>query len=46
VQENLKAQKYLRYVDDFAIFSNDLIYLKFAKQEIQNYANSRMKCNA
>ncbi len=37
MQENLKAQKYLRYVDDFAIFSNDLIYLKFAKQEIQNY---------
>jgi retron-type reverse transcriptase len=42
-QDNLKAKKYLRYVDDFAIFSNDLVYLKFVKQEIHNYlANLRL----
>lgn len=28
VKENLKATKYLRYVDDFAIFSNDKSYLQ------------------
>jgi retron-type reverse transcriptase len=37
VKEKLKAQKYLRYVDDFAVFADDLDYLKFVKQEIQNY---------
>jgi len=43
VKENLKAKKYLRYVDDFAIFSDDLDYLKFAKQEMQKYlANLRL----
>jgi RNA-directed DNA polymerase len=37
VKEKLKAQKYLRYVDDFALFSNDLDFLKSANLEIANY---------
>jgi retron-type reverse transcriptase len=37
VKENLKAKKYLRYVDDFAIFSDDRDFLKSANLEIENY---------
>jgi RNA-directed DNA polymerase len=37
VKETLKAKKYLRYVDDFALFSDDRNFLKFARLEIENY---------
>ena len=37
VKEELNAQKYLRYVDDFAIFSDDYDYLVNTKLEIQKY---------
>jgi len=37
VKEQLKARKYLRYVDDFALFSDDLGFLETAKPEIEAY---------
>ncbi len=37
VKEKLKASKYLRYVDDFALFSDDYDYLQQAWLEIQGY---------
>ena len=37
VKENLKAKKYLRYVDDFALFSDDRDFLKSANLEIESY---------
>ena len=37
VKERLQAKRYLRYVDDFAMFSDDLDFLKSAKQEIEIY---------
>lgn len=40
VKEELKAKKYLRYVDDFAIFSDNYDYLVNAKLEIQDYLNT------
>jgi retron-type reverse transcriptase len=40
IKENLKAKKYLRYVDDFALFSNDLAFLKDARVEIHAYLAS------
>jgi retron-type reverse transcriptase len=44
VQEQLKASKYLRYVDDFTLFSNDHSFLKAARESIEQYlANLRLK---
>ncbi len=40
VKEQLKARKYLRYVDDFALFADDWDYLVSARQEIENYLTS------
>lgn len=37
VKEQLKATKYLRYVDDFALFSDDWHYLAEARQAIEDY---------
>lgn len=37
VKEELKATKYVRYVDDFALFSDDQEYLKAARLAIENY---------
>lgn len=37
VKEQLKARKYLRYVDDFAVFSDDKIFLSEAKLAIEDY---------
>jgi len=37
VTENLKAGQYLRYVDDFALFSDDYGFLAEAKQAIATY---------
>lgn len=37
VKETLKARKYLRYVDDFALFSDDRDWLKWARGEIEAY---------
>lgn len=37
VKQDLKAKKYLRYVDDFALFADDRDFLKFAKLEIEKY---------
>ena len=40
VKEQLKAKKYLRYVDDFALFSDDRQYLTDARFQIDNYVSS------
>lgn len=37
VKEDLKASQYLRYVDDFALFSDDRLFLVEARQEIERY---------
>lgn len=37
IKENLHTQKYLRYVDDFALFSNDFNFLKLARVEIIDF---------
>lgn len=44
VKENLKASKYLRYVDDFALFSDDKRFLQDARLAIEDYlAGLRLK---
>ena len=37
VKEQLKAQSYLRYVDDFALFSDDRTFLQSARIAIEDY---------
>jgi len=37
VKEQLKAEKYVRYVDDFALFSDDEQFLADARLAIENY---------
>jgi RNA-directed DNA polymerase len=37
VQEQLKASQYLRYVDDFALFSDDHGFLQAAREAIESY---------
>lgn len=37
IKETLKCQKYVRYVDDFALFSDNKNYLKSAKIAIEAY---------
>ena len=37
VKEQLKASKYLRYVDDFALFSDDYQFLKNSRIAIEDY---------
>lgn len=37
VKEQLKVQCYLRYVDDFALFSNNYHFLVVARQAIEDY---------
>lgn len=44
VKEELKCSKYLRYVDDFALFSDDYQFLKEARCAIEEYlAKLRLK---
>jgi retron-type reverse transcriptase len=44
IKEELKIQKYLRYVDDFALFSDDKNHLKEARIALENYLeNLRLK---
>ena len=44
VKEILKAQKYVRYVDDFALFSDDPAFLIEARQAVEAYlATLRLK---
>ncbi len=37
VKEKLRVKKYLRYVDDFALFSDDRDFLAQARSEIEQY---------
>ena len=37
IKEKLKVKKYLRYVDDFALFGEDREFLTYARQEIEKY---------
>jgi RNA-directed DNA polymerase len=44
VKRSLKAEKYLRYVDDFALFSDDRVFLSEAKAAIEAFlASLRLK---
>ncbi len=44
VKEQIKASKYVRYVDDFALFSDDHQFLKEARLAIEDYlAQLRLK---
>jgi retron-type reverse transcriptase len=44
IKEHLKAAKYVRYVDDFALFSDDWEFLAEARVAIENYlAQLRLK---
>jgi len=44
IKETLKAKKYLRYVDDFALFSDDRDFLVEARPAIEDYlATLRLK---
>lgn len=44
VKEQLKATQYVRYVDDFALFSDDRVFLVESRQAIENYlAGLRLK---
>ncbi len=44
VKEKLRLSKYLRYVDDFSLFSNDHEFLQEARQAIEEYlARLRLK---
>jgi retron-type reverse transcriptase len=44
VKEQLKAKKYVRYVDDFALFSDDYKFLAEARVAIEEYlVNLRLK---
>jgi retron-type reverse transcriptase len=40
VKETLKSKKYLRYVDDFALFSDDWQFLADARLEIESYLST------
>lgn len=37
VKETLKVSKYLRYVDDYALFSDDRVFLERCRKEIEAY---------
>lgn len=44
IKEQLKVKKYIRYVDDFALFANDREFLAEARLAIEEYlANLRLK---
>jgi retron-type reverse transcriptase len=44
VKEQLKAKKYLRYVDDFSLFADDLAFLADARLAVEDYlATLRLK---
>lgn len=44
VKQTLKANKYVRYMDDFALFSSDKAYLRDCRQSIETYlATLRLK---
>jgi retron-type reverse transcriptase len=37
IQEKIKCHNYLRYVDDFALFSDDQVFLAEARRSIEDY---------
>lgn len=40
VKEQIKASKYIRYVDDFALFADDKAFLETARVKIEAYLNN------
>ena len=40
IKETLGCRKYLRYVDDFALFADDRAYLVDARHQIEAYLNT------
>ena len=44
VKENLKVEKYVRYVDDFALFGDNRDFLQKARQEVEKFlTNLRLR---
>ncbi|MFM7408370.1 MAG: RNA-directed DNA polymerase, partial [Cuspidothrix sp.] len=44
IKEKLQCKKYIRYVDDFALFSDDAVFLKNVRFYLEEYlANLRLK---
>ena len=43
VKETLRAKRYIRYVDDFALFSNDKAYLQAARPQIEAYLAAHLR---
>ena len=43
VLENLKVRNYLRYVDDFALFSDERQFLNLIRREIENYLETNLR---
>lgn len=42
IRHTLKAKAFVRYMDDFIIFSNDAKYLKYVWQEIAHYIEEKL----
>lgn len=45
VKDKLKCKDYLRYCDDFCLFSNDKTYLNYCKYEIIRFVTNDLKMN-
>lgn len=43
IRHNLKCSKYVRYCDDFILFSNDKVYLQDCKKRIEFFINLKLK---
>ncbi len=43
IKEDLGIKQYIRYMDDFLLFSNDKEYLKVCWQKIENYLQKELK---
>ncbi len=43
IKEQIKTKSYVRYVDDFALFSDDKVYLHSARQQIEAYLGNHLR---
>jgi retron-type reverse transcriptase len=43
IKENLRVKYYIRYMDDFVLFSNDKEQLKIWRTEINNYLHKQLQ---
>jgi RNA-directed DNA polymerase len=44
IKEELKVKRYVRYMDDMVLWSNDKNYLKTAFASIRNYVQAELRC--